>query len=435
MTQLQKARRQETTPEMERVAAKEGLLTVEVRHQIAEGKVVIPANVNHKNLEPMGIGEGMTTKINANIGTSLDFPDQAREIEKMETAVRYGAHTIMDLSTGGKVDEIRRQILSRCSVPLGTVPIYQVATETIAKRKAIVDMNIDDILDVIRRQAEDGVDFMTIHAGLTLHAVERIKKQNRLMGVVSRGGSFLTAWIMKNQKENPFYEHFDKILDIAEEYDVTMSLGDALRPGSLYDATDRPQIDELIILGELVDRCRERGVQVMVEGPGHVPLDQIVTNVKLEKRLAHGAPFYVLGPLVTDVAPGYDHIVGAIGGAIAASAGADYLCYVTPAEHLGLPGPDEVRQGVIASLIAAHAADIMKFPGRALQWDNKMSQARRSLDWKAQRELAIDPDRFDEIRNKYKSSSDACSMCGDLCALKIVDECFGINRSGYKKQL
>ena len=435
MTQLQKARRQETTPEMERVAAKEGLLTVEVRHQIAEGKVVIPANVNHKNLEPMGIGEGMTTKINANIGTSLDFPDQAREIEKMETAVRYGAHTVMDLSTGGKVDEIRRQILSRCSVPLGTVPIYQVATETIAKRKAIVDMNIDDILDVIRRQAEDGVDFMTIHAGLTLHAVERIKKQNRLMGVVSRGGSFLTAWIMKNQKENPFYEHFDKILDIAEEYDVTMSLGDALRPGSLYDATDRPQIDELIILGELVDRCRERGVQVMVEGPGHVPLDQIVTNVKLEKRLAHGAPFYVLGPLVTDVAPGYDHIVGAIGGAIAASAGADYLCYVTPAEHLGLPGPDEVRQGVIASLIAAHAADIMKFPGRALQWDDKMSQARRSLDWKAQRELAIDPDRFDEIRNKYKSSSDACSMCGDLCALKIVDECFGINRSGYKKQL
>ena len=435
MTQLQKARRQETTPEMERVAAKEGLLTVEVRHQIAEGKVVIPANVNHKNLEPMGIGEGMTTKINANIGTSLDFPDQAREIEKMETAVRYGAHTIMDLSTGGKVDEIRRQILSRCSVPLGTVPIYQVATETIAKRKAIVDMNINDILDVIRRQAEDGVDFMTIHAGLTLHAVERIKKQNRLMGVVSRGGSFLTAWIMKNQKENPFYEHFDKILDIAEEYDVTMSLGDALRPGSLYDATDRPQIDELIILGELVDRCRERGVQVMVEGPGHVPLDQIVTNVKLEKRLAHGAPFYVLGPLVTDVAPGYDHIVGAIGGAIAASAGADYLCYVTPAEHLGLPGPDEVRQGVIASLIAAHAADIMKFPGRALQWDDKMSQARRSLDWKAQRELAIDPDRFDEIRNKYKSSSDACSMCGDLCALKIVDECFGINRSGYKKQL
>ena len=435
MTQLQKARRQETTPEMERVAAKEGLLTVEVRHQIAEGKVVIPANVNHKNLEPMGIGEGMTTKINANIGTSLDFPDQAREIEKMETAVRYGAHTIMDLSTGGKVDEIRRQILSRCSVPLGTVPIYQVATETIAKRKAIVDMNIDDILDVIRRQAEDGVDFMTIHAGLTLHAVERIKKQNRLMGVVSRGGSFLTAWIMKNQKENPFYEHFDKILDIAEEYDVTMSLGDALRPGSLYDATDRPQIDELIILGELVDRCRERGVQVMVEGPGHVPLDQIVTNVKLEKRLAHGAPFYVLGPLVTDVAPGYDHIVGAIGGAIAASAGADYLCYVTPAEHLGLPGPDEVRQGVIASLIAAHAADIMKFPGRALQWDDKMSQARRSLDWKAQWELAIDPDRFDEIRNKYKSSSDACSMCGDLCALKIVDECFGINRSGYKKQL
>ena len=435
MTQLQKARRQETTPEMERVAAKEGLLTVEVRHQIAEGKVVIPANVNHKNLEPMGIGEGMTTKINANIGTSLDFPDQAREIEKMETAVRYGAHTIMDLSTGGKVDEIRRQILSRCSVPLGTVPIYQVATETIAKRKAIVDMNIDDILDVIRRQAEDGVDFMTIHAGLTLHAVERIKKQNRLMGVVSRGGSFLTAWIMKNQKENPFYEHFDKILDIAEEYDVTMSLGDALRPGSLYDATDRPQIDELIILGELVDRCRERGVQVMVEGPGHVPLDQIVTNVKLEKRLAHGAPFYVLGPLVTDVAPGYDHIVGAIGGAIAASAGADYLCYVSPAERLGLPGPDEVRQGVIASLIAAHAADIMKFPGRALQWDDKMSQARRSLDWKAQRELAIDPDRFDEIRNKYKSSSDACSMCGDLCALKIVDECFGINRSGYKKQL
>lgn len=435
MTQLQEAKKKNITKEMEIVAEKESILAIELRELIEAGRVVIPANKNHKNLDPIGIGEGLTTKINANIGTSMDFPKKERELEKLKVAIKYGADTVMDLSTGGKIDAIRKEIIENSKVPIGTVPIYQAAIEAIKKRGSIVDMKIEDMLEVIRKQGEDGVDFMTIHAGLTSHAVDRIKNQNRVMGVVSRGGSFLFAWILHNKKENPLYEHFDKILDIAEEYDITISLGDALRPGAIYDATDRPQVDELIILGELVDRCRERGVQVMVEGPGHVPLDQIVANVKLEKRITRGAPFYVLGPLVTDIAPGYDHIVGAIGGAIAASVGADYLCYVTPAEHLGLPGTEEVKEGVIASKIAAHSADIMKGVGRAAEWDYKMSVARRALDWKKQRELSLDPEKFDEIRNKYKTASDACSMCGDFCALKIVDEYFGIKRDVYKKEL
>jgi phosphomethylpyrimidine synthase len=435
MTQLIKAKEKIITPEMERVAEKEGILSLDLRELIAAGRVVIPANKKHKNLDPIGIGEGLSTKVNANIGTSLDFPHKERELEKMKTAIKYGADTIMDLSTGGRIDDIRKGIIGESKVPIGTVPIYQAAIAAIRKRGSIVDMTIDDMLEVIRIQAEDGVDFMTIHAGITAHAVNRVKNQNRVMGVVSRGGSFLFAWILHNRKENPLYEHFDKVLDIAVEYDVTMSLGDALRPGAIYDATDRPQIDELIILGELVERCRERGVQVMVEGPGHVPLDQIVTNVKLEKRITKGAPFYVLGPLTTDIAPGYDHIVGAIGGAIAASAGADYLCYVTPAEHLGLPGNDEVKEGVIASKIAAHSADIMKGVVGASEWDYKMSTARRALDWNKQKELSLDPEKFDELRNKYKTATDACSMCGDYCALKIVDEYFGIKRDEYKKEL
>ncbi len=435
MTQLIKAKEKIITPEMERVSEKEGILSLDLRELIAAGRVVVPANIRHKNLDPIGIGEGLSTKVNANIGTSLDFPHKERELEKMRTAIKYGADTIMDLSTGGKIDDIRKGIIEESKVPIGTVPIYQAAIAAIRKRGSIVDMTIDDMLEVIRIQAEDGVDFMTIHAGITAHAVDRVKNQNRVMGVVSRGGSFLFAWILHNRKENPLYEHFDKILDIAVEYDVTMSLGDALRPGAIYDATDRPQVDELIILGELVERCRERGVQVMVEGPGHVPLDQIVTNVKLEKRITKGAPFYVLGPLTTDIAPGYDHIVGAIGGAIAASAGADYLCYVTPAEHLGLPGNDEVKDGVIASKIAAHSADIMKGVVGSSEWDYKMSTARRALDWKKQRELSLDPEKFDDLRNKYKTASDACSMCGDYCALKIVDEYFGIKRDEYKKEL
>ncbi len=435
MTQLIKAKEKIITREMEIVAEKERLLSIDLRELVSQGRVVIPANKNHKNLDPIGIGEGLSTKVNANIGTSMDFPHKERELKKMRTAIKYGADTIMDLSTGGKINEIRRGIIEESKVPIGTVPIYQAAIHAIKKRGSIVDMTIDDMLEVIRIQAEDGVDFMTIHAGITAHAVERVKNQNRVMGVVSRGGSFLFAWILHNRKENPLYEYFDKILDIAAEYDVTMSLGDALRPGAIYDATDRPQIDELIILGELVERCRDRGVQVMVEGPGHVPLDQIVTNVKLEKRITKGAPFYVLGPLTTDIAPGYDHIVGAIGGAIAASAGADYLCYVTPAEHLGLPGDDEVKEGVIASKIAAHSADIMKGVVGASDWDFKMSKARRALDWDKQRKLSLDPEKFDELRNKYKTATDACSMCGDYCALKIVDEYFGIKRDEYKKGL
>ncbi len=434
MTQLEFAKSKKITPQMERVAEKEERLSVEIRELVESGKVVIPANKNHKNLDPIGIGETLKTKVNANIGTSMDFPHKERELEKLKIAIKYGADTVMDLSTGGKIDAIRKEIIENSTVPIGTVPIYQAAIKAISKRGSIVDMKIDDMLEVIRIQAEDGVDFMTIHAGITKHAVERIKNQKRLMGVVSRGGAFLLAWILHNNKENPLYEHYDKILEIAKEYDVTISLGDALRPGAIHDATDRPQIDELIILGELVEKTREAGVQVMVEGPGHVPIMDIITNMKLQKRLAKSAPFYVLGPLPTDIAPGYDHIVSAIGGAIAASSGADFLCYVTPAEHLGLPGPEEVKEGVIVSKIAAHIADIAKGIPSALKWDYEMSLARRKLDWDKQRELSIDPEKFDYIRNKYKTATDACSMCGDYCALKIVDEYLGIKKDKYTRE-
>ncbi len=434
MTQLEKARQKQITPQMERVAEKENRLSVEIRELVEEGRVVIPANKNHKNLDPIGIGETLKTKINANIGTSMDFPEKEREINKLKVAVKYGADTIMDLSTGGKIDSIRKEIIENSEVPVGTVPIYQAAIKAISKRGSIVDMKIEDTLEVIKRHAEDGVDFMTIHAGITKHAVERIKNQKRIMGVVSRGGAFLLAWILHNGRENPLYEHYEEILAIAREYDVTISLGDALRPGAIFDATDRPQIDELIILGELVEKTREYGVQVMVEGPGHVPIDQIVTNMKIQKTLTKGAPFYVLGPLPTDVAPGYDHIVSAIGGAIAASSGADFLCYVTPAEHLGLPGPDEVKEGVIVSKIAAHIADIAKGIPSALRWDKEMSLARKNLNWEKQRELSIDPEKFDYIRNKYRTATDACSMCGDYCALKIVDEYLGIKKDKYTKE-
>jgi phosphomethylpyrimidine synthase len=328
----------------------------------------------------------------------------------------------MDLSTGGNLKKIRQKILEKSPIPLGTVPIYQAAIEAIDQDGSIVDMKEEALFAAIETQAKEGVDFMTVHCGLTLKAIERLKSQGRVADVVSRGGAFHLAWMLHNQKENPLYAQFDRLLETAHKYDITLSLGDGLRPGSILDATDRPQIEELLTLGELVKRAWEANVQVMVEGPGHIPLDQVEMNIKLQKRVCHEAPFYVLGPLVTDIAAGYDHIVSAIGGAIAASAGADFLCYVTPSEHLGLPSVDEVREGLIASKIAAHAADIVKGVKGALERDLKISVARKKLDWAAQKKLVLDPHKFEEIRKKRKTKTEACSMCGEFCAMRIVSE-------------
>lgn len=422
MTQIEEARKGNTTEVLKKVAAEEGLSAESLLKLVAEGKVVIPQNPNHSPVHPVGIGQKLRTKVNVNIGTSVDFPDEKDELRKVDEALKYGTDTLMDLSTGGDIRRIRRAILRKAGIPLGTVPIYEAAIDAIEKRGSIVEMDVDDLFAIIEAQAREGVDFMTVHAGLTSKGIQRLKNQGRVADIVSRGGAFHLAWMLHNGKENPLYEHFDRLLEIACRYDVTLSLGDGLRPGSILDATDRPQIEELITLGELVKRAWEQGVQVMVEGPGHIPLDQVEMNIHIQKRLCHRAPFYVLGPLVTDIAPGYDHIVSAIGGAIAAAAGADFLCYVTPSEHLGLPSVDDVREGLIASKIAAHAADIVKGVKGALQQDLKLSEARKNLDWETQRKLAIDPHKFQAVRKKRKSKSAACSMCGDYCALRIVSE-------------
>lgn len=407
---------------LKKVAAAEGIAVETLAGLIARGLVVIPFNPNHSPARPTGIGKGLRTKVNVNIGTSRDFPLLSDELRKVKISLEYGADTLMDLSTGGDLRKIRKAILARTPVPLGTVPIYQAAVRAIDRGATIVDMTEDDLFEAIESQAHEGVDFMTVHCGLTMKAIDRLKQQGRVADVVSRGGAFHLAWMLHNGKENPFYARFDRLLEMARRFGVTLSLGDGLRPGSILDATDRPQIEELLTLGELVKRAREAGVQVMVEGPGHVPLDQIEMNIRLEKRVCHGAPFYVLGPLVTDIAPGYDHIVSAIGGAVAAAAGADFLCYVTPAEHLGLPTDDDVREGLIASRIAAHAADIVKGVPGALERDLELARARKRLDWETQRKLAIDPAKFAAVRKRRKTRSKACSMCGDFCAMRIVGE-------------
>ncbi|MCX8125652.1 MAG: phosphomethylpyrimidine synthase ThiC, partial [Dehalococcoidia bacterium] len=332
----------------------------------------------------------------------------------------------MDLSTGQGISDVRRAVIRNSSVPVGTVPIYQAAIEAIDRHGAIVGMNVDDLFSTIEQQAIDGVDFMTVHCGVTQAAITRLKLQGRVTDVVSRGGAFLIGWMVHNEKENPLYEYYDRLLELARKYDVTLSLGDGMRPGSLADATDRPQVQELVVLGELVERAWEAGVQVMVEGPGHVPLDQIVANVQLQKSLCRGAPFYVLGPLVTDIAAGYDHIAGAIGGAIAAAAGADFLCYVTQAEHLSLPDIEDVRSGVIASRIAAHAADIVKNVPGARERDRKMAAARKRLDWEEQARLALDPERVRAVHSRYATRGSACSMCGDYCAMELVSKYLNI---------
>jgi len=429
MTQLELARKGTISPPMKHVAEKEGVETNFIIQGLADGEIIIPANSNHTKLIPCGIGKGLRTKVNANIGTSSDFCDLNTELRKLQTAIDFGADTVMDLSTGGDISAIRRAIVSASTVPVGTVPIYQAGIEAIESHGAIVNMSVDEIFAVIEEHAKDGVDFMTVHCGVTQASVARLKKQGRTTDIVSRGGAFLIGWMLHNDKENPLYQYYDRLMDLALEYDFTLSLGDGLRPGCLADATDRAQVEELITLGELVERSKEAGVQAMVEGPGHLPLNQIATNVQLEKSLCCGAPFYVLGPLVTDVGAGYDHITAAIGGAIAAAAGADFLCYVTPTEHLSLPGIEDVKEGVIASRIAAHAADIVKGVKGAKEWDEQMSRARKSFDWERQAKLSLDPELSQQVHSKIPAIGATCSMCGKYCAMAIVERYLGVSVS------
>jgi len=423
MTQKMAAQNGTITDEMETVAREERVSSEWLRDKIASGRIVIPANRNHKGVRPTGIGEGLRIKVNTNLGTSSDHVDLDEELRKLAAAIEAGTDAVMDLSTGGDIVAIRREILKRSPIPLGTVPIYQAAVESVKKRKALTAMRWEDLFEVIELQAEEGVDFVTVHCGVTRSSVERLRRDPRVMGIVSRGGSFLVEWMIANDKENPLYEHFDRLLEITKKHDVTLSLGDGLRPGCLADATDRPQVEETIILGELTERAWAEGVQVMIEGPGHVPLDQIEANVLLEKRLCKGAPFYVLGPLVTDITPGYDHITCAIGGAIAGKAGADFLCYVTPSEHLKLPSVEDVREGVIATRIAGHAADIARGNRKAFELDLEMAKARKAFDWKRQIELSIDPEKAKRYHEEGKSAQeDVCTMCGEFCAMKRVKE-------------
>jgi phosphomethylpyrimidine synthase len=405
-------------PEVEEVARCEGVGVDQVMQYFASGKIAIMKN-SLRSIRPVAVGRGMTTKVNANIGTSPDLFDLKTELEKLEAAVEAGADAVMDLSTGGDLAMFRKKILEHSPLPLGTVPLYEVAVRMMHRRKSLMEMSIDDFLEVIAHQAEEGVDFMTIHSGVTRESVNSLRSQKRIIGITSRGGSIIAEWMAANKRENPLYEHYDEILDILRKYNVVISLGDGLRPGALHDASDRGQIHEMIMLGDLARRAREKGVQAIIEGPGHVPLDMIADTMRLEKSLCDGAPYYVLGPLVTDVAPGYDHISGAIGGAIAAMSGADFLCYVTPAEHLRLPDAQDVWEGVMASRIAAHAADIVKLGGRARKWDDDMSAARKKRDWEAMYGLALDEKKARRYRSQIPSGNDdQCSMCGEFCAIK-----------------
>lgn len=410
--------------ELEKVASVEGLSLEKLRRLLETGRVVIPRNAN-RDIALKVIGERMSTKVNVNVGTSKDYLNLEDEVEKAKIAVKYGADAIMDLSTGNSssLDETRRTILKEVDVPVGTVPIYQAGLEK-AEERAVVDMSADDMFNAVRKHAKDGIDFVTIHAGVNLNSLARLRKSERILDVVSRGGAFLVAWMIHNERENPFYDEYDYLLEIANEYELTLSLGDGMRPGCISDASDRAKYMETIILGELVKRAREEGVQAMVEGPGHVPLDEIEASVKTIKHITDFAPLYLLGPLVTDIAPGYDHFVSAIGGAVAGMYGADFLCMVSPSEHLALPSVDDIKEGTIVTKIAAHAADIVKEGQRerAKRMDDEMAYARKNLDWERQLELAINPEEARRIRNSRPSESDACSICGDLCAIKLLKE-------------
>ncbi len=423
MTQLESALKGTITDVMQEAALAEGVSPEFIRDGMAAGTIIVCHNLAHRNGRPLAVGKGLRTKVNANVGTSADDLDIGKELEKARVAVKYGADAIMDLSTGGPVDAIRRAILAETRACIGSVPLYQAAVETVRnKQKAIVDMTEDDIFGAILTHAEDGVDFVTVHCGVTRSTLARMRAEGRIMDVVSRGGAFTIEWMAYNDRENPLFESFDRLLEIARAYDLVLSLGDGFRPGCLADATDRAQIHELILLGELTRRARAAGVQVMIEGPGHVPLNQIEANVLLQKRLCHGAPFYVLGPLVTDIAPGYDHITSAIGGALAAAAGADFLCYVTPSEHLRLPTVEDVREGVMAARIAAHAADIAKGIRGALDKDVRMARHRKRLDWEGQFAVSLDPERARRLRDESGvADHGACTMCGEFCAYKVMD--------------
>ena len=419
-TQMDAARKNIITPEMEKVAAKERMTPEEIRALVAEGKVAICANKNHKCLDPQGVGSMLKTKINVNLGVSKDCKDYDIEMKKVMEAVNMGADAIMDLSSHGNTEPFRKKLTSECPVMIGTVPIYD---SVIHYQRDLDTLTAKDFIDVVRLHAENGVDFVTLHCGITRKTIDQIKKHKRKMNIVSRGGSLVFAWMTMTGEENPFYEYFDEILDICQEYDVTISLGDACRPGCLADGSDVCQIEELVRLGELTKRAWEKNVQVMVEGPGHMPMDQIAANMKLQSTICSGAPFYVLGPIVTDIAPGYDHIVSAIGGAIAAQNGAAFLCYVTPAEHLALPNLEDVKQGIMTSKIAAHAADIAKGVRGAREIDDKMADARRVLDWEAQWECAMDPETAKAIRDDRMPEHEyTCSMCGKFCAVRSMNK-------------
>lgn len=417
-TQMDAAKKRIITEAMKIVAIKEGKPVEEIRELVAEGKVAIPANKNHKSLSPEGVGQGLRTKINVNLGISKDCCDCEKELDKVRTALEMKAEAIMDLSNYGKTAEMRKTIVEMSTAMLGTVPIYDALGYY---DKDLKDLTAREFLDVVEKHGQDGVDFVTIHAGLNREAVETVKRNKRLTNVVSRGGSLLFAWMEMNNAENPFFEYYDELLDICAKYDIILSLGDALRPGSINDASDASQIKELITLGELTKRAWEKNVQVIIEGPGHMAINEIEANMIMQKRLCHGAPFYVLGPLVTDIAPGYDHITSAIGGAIAATYGADFLCYVTPAEHLRLPNLQDMKEGIIASKIAAHAADIAKCAKGARDWDNEMSQARADINWEKMFDLAIDPEKARRYRAESKPhDEESCSMCGKMCSMRTM---------------
>ena len=421
MTQIESARKGTVTPEMQEVARQEGLEPEEIQKRVAQGTVVVPANLGKKKARPVGVGQGLTIKVNANIGTSSDQVDLDQELRKLHICVEAKADTVMDLSTGGDLKEILRTLIAHSPLPVGTVPIYQAVVETVREKGGIIHLTADKIFEVIEDQARAGVDFITVHCGVTLNSLERLQKQGRITDIVSRGGAFLATWMVYHEKENPLFTEYDRLIELARKYDLTLSLGDGLRPGCLADATDRAQVQELIHLGELREQALKAGVQVMIEGPGHVPLNQIEANILLQKQLCQGAPFYVLGPLVTDIAAGYDHIACAIGGALAGMAGADFLCYVTPSEHLKLPTPEDVREGIIAARIAAHAADLARGQARAWEQDRQMALARKALNWEKQISLCLDPEKARRMRAESSpSESEVCTMCGEFCAIKMV---------------
>ena len=420
MTQLETANSGRISEEMEICAAQEGVSAEFIRKGMADGNIVVLRNNRHTGVTPLAVGKGLKTKVNANIGTSGDHADLELELEKVRVSVAAGADTIMDLSTGGDLGAIRKAIMKASPIAVGTVPIYQAAAAVLAQKEAIAAMTADDLFAAIEQNGEDGVDFITVHCGVTRRSVASIEAQGRLLGIVSRGGSITANWMKCNEKENPLYEQYDRLLEIARRYEMVLSLGDGLRPGCIADATDRGQVQELILLGELAKRAREKGVQVMIEGPGHVPINEIQANILLEKSICNGAPFYVLGPLPTDIAPGYDHITSAIGGAIAGASGADFLCYVTPSEHLRLPTLDDVREGIMAARIAAHIADIAKGVNGACERDVMMARYRKELNWQGQISTAIDPSKAERLLEKSaQAKEEGCTMCGELCAIKM----------------